>query len=177
MTARVRDPETDDNPGGGEVTTTRNTVLRGFPRSFPVLLALALVLGLCGMLAHNLMASGGSKPVAYVVPHSAAMEDELGIRFSRVAVVGDGGLVTLTYVVLDSEKATRFQSDVQNPPVLSSDSRPGSAKRVALMKQGHNMRPGSQYYLVYQNPRDLVRHGEKVTIHYGKLTLAHVPVW
>lgn len=127
------------------------------------------------VLAHNMSARTGS--AAYTVPHSAAMEDQLGVRFSRVAVVGDGGLITLTYVVLDAEKATRFQSDVTHPPVLTSEERTGNAKRVSLMKQGHTLRPGEQYYLVYQNPADLVRHGEKITIHYGKLTLPHVPVW
>ena len=40
------------------------------------------------------------------------MEDALGIRISRVAVVGDGGLITMSYVVLDAEKAAKFQLDV-----------------------------------------------------------------
>ena len=59
------------------------------------------------------------------VPQSAAMEDALGVRFSRVAVVGDGGLLTVSYVVLDAEKATRFQSDTTHPPVLRSEARDG----------------------------------------------------
>jgi hypothetical protein len=93
-----------------------------------------------------------------------------------VAVVGDGGLITVTYVVLDSEKATRFQSDVSNPPVLSSESRTGGTKRVSLMKQGHSLRNGQTYYLVYQNTQGAIHHNEKVTISYDKLRLAHVPV-
>ncbi len=60
------------------------------------------------------------------VPTSTAMEQQLGVRFTRVAVVADGGLVTLFYVVLDSEKATQFQADVTHPPVLSSESRHSS---------------------------------------------------
>jgi hypothetical protein len=110
------------------------------------------------------------------VPHSAAMEDQLGIRFSRVAVVGDGGLITVSYVVLDGDKASRFQSDVAHPPVLTSESRPQSTKRVSLMKQGHVMRPGTTYYLVYENTKGALRPGEYVTIGYGTLRLRHVPV-
>jgi hypothetical protein len=110
------------------------------------------------------------------MPHSAAMEANLGVRFSRVAVVGDGGLITVSYVVLDSEKAGRFQSDVAHPPVLTSEARPVSTKRVSLMKQGHTLRAGQTYYLVYENTRGALRHGEQVTLGYGPLRLKHVPV-
>ena len=110
------------------------------------------------------------------VPTSAAMEQQLGVRFSRVAVVADGGLVTLFYVVLDSEKASVFQSDVTHPPVLISESRHASTRHVALMKQGHTLREGQTYYLVYDNSGGTLRPGEQVTISYGGLRLPHVPV-
>jgi hypothetical protein len=139
-----------------------------------VLAVIVLVAG--GLLVRNV--TGGSRGAgSHKMPQSAAMEDKLGIRFSRVAVVGDGGLITVTYVVLDSEKASRFQTDVTHPPVLSSEQRKGSTSRVSLMRQGHTLRAGQQYYLVYQNPADLVRHNEKVEITYGSLVLKHVPVW
>ena len=109
------------------------------------------------------------------VPVSAAMEQQLGVRFSRVAVVADGGLVTVFYVVLDPETAYRFQNDVTHPPVLHSESRNLLTKKVALMKQGHQVRAGQTYYLVYDNP-GVLKPGEQVTITYGALRLAHVPV-
>jgi hypothetical protein len=109
------------------------------------------------------------------VPVSAAMEHQLGLRFSRVAVVADGGLVTVFYVVLDPETAYRFQNDVAHRPVLHSESRDLTTKKVALMKQGHQLRAGQTYYLVYDNP-GVLRPGEQVTITYGSLRLAHVPV-
>ncbi len=109
-------------------------------------------------------------------PQSAAMEDKLGVRFSRVAVVGDGGLVQLNYVVLDSEKASRFQSDVTHPPTLVSEARDGKTQRVSVMKQGHTLRAGQTYYLVYQNTRSALRSGERASIVDADLQLAHVPV-
>ncbi|MET7278953.1 hypothetical protein ABZS29_12040 [Kribbella sp. NPDC005582] len=109
-------------------------------------------------------------------PQSAAIEAQYGVRFSRIAVVGDGGLITLTYVVLDSEKATRFQSDVQHPPELRSEKRAGSTQRVSVMKQGHTLRAGQTYYLVYQNTKGALRHSEKATIVVGSLNLQHAPV-
>ena len=117
-----------------------------------------------------------SAPGPRTFPQSAAMESQLGVRFSRVAVVGDGGLITMTYVVLDSEKASRFQSDVSHPPALRSEERKDGTTRVSLMKQGHVLRDGQTYYLVYENTHGAIHHGETATIVYGSLTLEHVPV-
>ncbi|MEO6700577.1 MAG: hypothetical protein ABI140_21045 [Jatrophihabitantaceae bacterium] len=137
-----------------------------------VLVAVLLGLGVRGVA----MAAGQHGASSTSFPQSAAMEDRLGIRFSRVAVVGDGGLITVSYVVLDPEKASRFQSDVAHPPVLTSDSRKGSTSRVSLMKQGHSLRAGETYYLVYQNTKAALRHGEHATIVYADLQLKRVPV-
>lgn len=110
------------------------------------------------------------------VPHSTAMESATGIRFSRVAVVGDGGLLTVFYVVLDSEKATVFQADRDHPPKLRSEVRQGGTQRASIMRAGHQMRAGQTYYLVYEDTKGAIRPGERVTISYGDRTLRHVPV-
>ncbi|TDO48290.1 hypothetical protein EV651_12356 [Kribbella sp. VKM Ac-2571] len=133
-------------------------------------LAIALVAGILVGLRVWSSADAGT------FPQSSAIEQQYGVRFSRVAVVGDGGLITLTYVVLDSEKATRFQSDVGHPPELRSEARDGGTKRVSVMKQGHTLRAGQTYYLVYQNTKGALRHGEQTSIHVGDLVLAHAPV-
>ena len=110
------------------------------------------------------------------VPQNAAMEKALGVRFSRVSVVADGGLITVSYVVIDPEKASRFQLDGAHPPVLHSEARGLSTNRVSLMKQGHTLRAGQTYYLVYQNTRGALRPNEQVSIDAGALHLRHVPV-
>jgi len=110
------------------------------------------------------------------VPRSASVEQLTGVRVSRVAVVGDGGLVTVFYVVLDQEKATRFQSDRDHPPVLRSEARNGGTRRASIMRAGHDMRPGQTYYLVYQNTGNALRSGETMSLTYGGRTLRHVPV-
>ena len=113
---------------------------------------------------------------SHTVPQSAAMEKALGVRFSRVAVVADGGLITVSYVVLDPEKASRFQLDGAHPPVLHSEARGQSTSRVSLMKQGHTLRAGQTYYLVYQNTRGALRPDEQVSIDATGQHLRHVPV-
>jgi hypothetical protein len=141
------------------------------PLTWVVLAAMALLVAL---VVGNLAQSRAQ--ASHLVPQSAAMENALGVRFSRVAVVGDGGLVTVSYVVLDAEKATRFQSDTTHPPVLRSEARDGGTRRVSLMKQGHSLRAGQTYYLVYQNTAGALRPDEEVTIEDGSLRLRHVPV-
>jgi hypothetical protein len=144
--------------------------------SQPVLTLLVLVVVLCT----------ASTAVGYVItrpsarstafPHNTAMEQRLGIRFSRLAVVGDGGLLQLSFVILDTDKATEFEAGLARPPAIVSESRVGGTKRISVMKQGHNLIPGQTYYLVYQNTGGAVRGGERASIVSGRLRLAHVPV-
>ena len=154
-----------DHPAPQRRRTSRS------PLTWVVLAAVALLLAL---VVGNLAQSRAQ--ASHLVPQSSAMENALGVRFSRVAVVGDGGLLTVSYVVLDAEKATRFQSDTTHPPVLHSEARDGSTRRVSLMKQGHNLRAGQTYYLVYENTAGALRPDEQVTIQDGTLRLRHVPV-
>jgi hypothetical protein len=150
------------------------------PRRAIRVAALLVIAVLTALVVRNLVTtSGGGGDAATVhasVPQNAAMESALGIRISRVAVVGDGGLLTVSYVVIDSQKALEFQTDIGHPPLLTSEARTGGTKRVSLMRQGHNLRDGQTYYLVYQNTRGAIHPGEKVTITKGSLRLAHVPV-
>jgi hypothetical protein len=154
--------------------TRIETVIGGRKRSRLVvgLLALLILTGIAA--AGYAIARPGSGTATF--PQSAAMEQQLGVRISRVAVVGDGGLITVNYVVLDSEKASRFQTDLAHSPVLVSDRRPGGTSRLSVMKQGHSLRAGQTYYLVYENTRGAVRKGETITITRGELSLRHVPV-
>lgn len=153
------------NPGEG---------LRRLPRRWRAGATALAVLMAAALLGGWSLARRSTSSTAF--PHSAAMEQQLGVRFSRVAVVGAGGLVTLTYVVLDSDKASRFQADAAHPPELRSQSRARGTSRVSLMKQGHELRSGQTYYLVYENTRSALRPGEKVTIVKGSLRLENAPV-
>lgn len=112
----------------------------------------------------------------YDVPRSSGLEAKLGVRFVQAAVVADGGLVELRYTVLDAQKASRFQSNVKHPPVIRSEKRGGAVYRTALMRQGHELRPGQNYFLLYLNNHHVVRSGETLEIDSGNQTLAKVPV-
>jgi hypothetical protein len=79
-------------------------------------------------------------------------------------------------VVLDTQKATRFQSDTKHPPLLKSERRDGIAWRAALMRQGHDLRPGQTYFILYLNNHQAIRSGESLEIDAGGARLASVPV-
>jgi hypothetical protein len=122
---------------------------------------------------------GGSADASkrYLMPQDARMESSLGVRFTQAALVGDGGIIELRYVVLDTQKATTFQNNVQHPPVLYSDAdRKNPLYRTALMKQGHNLRPGQSYYVLYLNNHNAVHKGGTLEIDSGGGKLVHVPV-
>jgi hypothetical protein len=157
------------------MTTVVTRVAGRLSRRTLLILVLAAALLLAGA-SWSAYVLARPAPHGTAFPQNAAMEDQFGVRFSRVAVVGDGGLITLTYVVLDSEKASRFQSDTAHPPVLYSESRHGSTRRISVMKQGHTLRAGQTYYLVYQNTDGALKRGERVTIVDGGARLKHAPV-
>jgi hypothetical protein len=158
--------------------TARTTAVRGVlvHRWATWAVLAAAVLALLGAIALRSGPLAHAKDGGYTVPQNSAMEAKLGVRFTRAAVVADGGIVELRYTVLDAQKASKFQSDTHHPPVLRSESRGGDVYRAALMKQGHELRPGQTYYILYLNNHRSVRSGEDLTIDAGGSHLAHVPV-
>ena len=151
---------------------TRDASSRGL--RLLVLLVLALVLAaLVGARA----TSADAKPrTPYKVPRDARIERDLGIRVSQAKVVAGGGIIQIDYVVLDPEKASRFQANTVKPPVLRSDRRNVSTFRAAMMRQGHLLRAGQTYSVLYLNKDNGIRRGETLTIDSGSAHLAHVPV-
>lgn len=142
-----------------------------------LLINLALLAVLVALAATTVVRFGPHADArSAAMPRSAAFEDLTGVRISRVAVVGDGGLVTVFYVVLDTEKATQFQADRDHPPRLRSEARDGGTQRASIMRAGHAMRAGQTYYLVYENTAGALKPGESMTVSYGGVALHHVPV-
>ncbi|MFJ8577998.1 hypothetical protein [Micromonospora sp. NPDC093277] len=137
-----------------------------------------LLLLVLALVAVSIVRFGGSAEArpGYAVPQDGQLEGALGIRFTQAAVVADGGLVELRYVVLDTQKASAFQNDTKHPPRLRNERSGKLAWRAALMKQGHELRPGQSYYLLYLNNDNAIKRGDKIEVTSGQRRLAHVPV-
>lgn len=156
--------------------TTGMAALRNNPWAHRLLLA-GLALCFVAALAVKLGAVPANARDSYRVPSDSRVEAKLGIRFTQAALVGDGGLIELRYTVLDTEKASRFQSDVKHPPVLRSErNSKDPVYRTALMRQGHDLRPGQTYFILYQNNKGAVRKGDNIDIQIPGGSLLHVPV-
>jgi hypothetical protein len=149
--------------------------VRGRSGTRATILSTLLAAGVIAVLLWQMAPTAAARG-PYRVPQDPSMESSLGIRIKQIAVVGDGGLVEVRYTVLDSQKASRFQNDTHHPPVLRSERRSGVVYRTALMKQGHELRPGQTYYLLYLNNANTVRSGEPVEVSAGGTKLRHVPV-
>ena len=139
------------------------------------LLVPLLAVALIGSFAWRLRANADVRHRT-TVPQNSAIEAALGVRFTLAAVVAGGGIVQLSYTVLDAAKAAAFQNDVLHPPVLRSEQDGGRLTRTALMKQGHTLRPGQTYYVLYLDGGSVVRPGGTIEIDVAGRRLAHVPV-
>jgi len=137
-------------------------------------------LALTGIGAYALSRSSGA---AGARPHSSApllsraeFERRSGVRIVRVVVTGDGGLVDVRYQVVDPDAADGIH-DLSTPPELV-DERTGVVVRDLFMGHMHHghLKAAQQYYLVFDNPGNLLRPGTRVTAQLGAARIAHVPV-
>lgn len=133
--------------------------------------ALALAVGVLAWLAATL----GPPSAPPTMPTSPAVEERWGIRVSHVGVSGDGGLVEVRFVVLDSDKALALM-DEENLPVLRAEGTGIVVRSAALMTSHRAVAPGRSSFLLYRNTRRALTPGSFVTIVFGDLELEHVPV-
>jgi hypothetical protein len=139
----------------------------------------ALILG--GLGVYGLTRSSGTaraRPPHAEAPllSKAAFEQRSGVRIIAVAVTGDGGLVDIRYEVIDPNAAASIHSQATPPQLV--DERTGVLVNRLLMGHIHNgqMKAAQTYFLLFENPGNLVRAGGRVTVQLGSARVAHVPV-
>jgi hypothetical protein len=110
-----------------------------------------------------------------VVP-AAGLTERSGVQIVQVAVTGGGGLIDLRYQVVDPDKANALH-DEATPPVIIDEST-GLVVDQLLMGHSHtgSYQAGSTYYLVFENPGNLVQSGAKVSVLLGNAEVDHVAV-
>jgi hypothetical protein len=104
----------------------------------------------------------------------ASFQEATGVRVTRVAVVGGGGLIDLRYQVIDPDKAEAIHL---TPPVLV-DERSGEVIVTLFMGHRHSSEPkaGYTYPLIFINERGLLAPGSAVSVLIGDELLEHVTV-
>jgi len=114
--------------------------------------------------------SGGPAPI------DRAVEASSGIRVLGAHVVGDGGIVELTYQVLDPAKASIVEGDVTKTPLITDAGNGETLHDTAAMRHGHAMRPAGTYFLLYYNKGKAVVAGDRIDITINGAVLHDVPV-
>jgi hypothetical protein len=104
------------------------------------------------------------------------LPERLGVRLTRLAVTGGGGLLDLRFQVLDPEKAAAIH-EPRTPPALVEESS-GLFLDQLLMGHSHSgaFKTAVSYYLIFVDDGNLVQPGDKVTVLLGDVEVEHVTV-
>jgi len=102
--------------------------------------------------------------------------DRIGVRIVYVAVTAEGGLIDMRYQIVDPDKAGILHEDT-NPPILI-DETTGAVVDSLLMGHSHtgNFNAGQTYYMIFENPGNLLQRGGEVSILLGDAEVEHVIV-
>ena len=151
----------------------------------------ALAIWLVTTLRESPAAVEANVPVATAMPTAAAsasaqwqrpvvsaagLADRSGVRIVYVAVTGGGGLIDLRYQVVDPDKAVVIHDDAKSPVIV--DDATGVVVDQLLMGHSHTegFKAGQTYYLIFENPGNLVQRGSKVSALLGNAQVEHVTV-
>ena len=141
-----------------------------------------LVVAACGgyLLVQHLTgggATGTTQAASTKVPQlvsAAGLERRNGVRITHVALSGAGGLVDLRYQVVDPDKATVVH--LSTPELV--DETTGAVVDKPFMGHSHTgvYHAGRVYFVLFENPGNLVRRGTSVTVVLGGLRVPHIRV-
>ena len=126
-----------------------------------------------------------SKPANHVPPivsravpivSAAGLEQQSGVRVVRVAVSGDGGLLDLRYQVVDPDTANVLHDPAYPPEMV--EEKTGLVVDNLFMGHQHKgrLRLGETYFLLFENPGNIVHRGARVTVVLGDARVQHVRV-
>lgn len=106
---------------------------------------------------------------------TATLEARYGLKVTRIAVTGGGGLVELRFTVLDAEKAKQLLRDQQSTPRLVAE----DSGHVLYAPQQSSWRKvrvqqGAQCFVLFPNVRSAVKSGTRVALAFGALRVEPV---
>jgi hypothetical protein len=111
----------------------------------------------------------------------AVLRDKWGIEIVRLKLTAAGHILDLRYRVIDPVKSFPV-FDTKIKPVLI-DEQTGrdlsiyTAPRIGGMRQkARRPEAGRVYFILFNNPGDLVKEGNKVTLKIEDMKVQHIPV-
>ena len=105
-----------------------------------------------------------------------SLSSRLGVRLAQVATTGGGGLLDLRFQVVDPARASAVHDRAKPPALISEEN--GVVVSDLLMGHQHKgaLKAGHVYYLIFENPGNLVRSGSRVTVLLGNASVPHILV-
>jgi hypothetical protein len=99
-----------------------------------------------------------------------------GVRIVQVSMTGGGGLVDVRFRVVDPDRAASIH-DPATPPALVEEPN-GLVINQLLMSHAHasSYKPNVTYYLIFENPGNLLHRGARVSVLLGDAQVENVPV-
>lgn len=108
---------------------------------------------------------------------AAGLESRFGVRITRLAMTGGGGLVDLRFTVVDPAKARPLLEGHATPPRLVVE---GGATTLQAPAHGamRNVRlqKDAACFLIYPNARNAIRPGVRVAVVFGDVQVDPVVV-
>jgi hypothetical protein len=147
-----------------------DTAASRVPR-FGVGLGLACLAALAAwMVASQISSSPQAPGVA-----AAAFEEATGVRVTRIALTGGGGIVDVRYRIVDPDKAP-----ILHEPTSRLTVRDDSGEILSTPFHFHSgsasFQAGIAYYELLVNTAGLLERGERVSVVVGTARLDKVPV-
>ncbi len=157
-----------------------NAQISGKGFFLPVLIVLALLIAVGGYFGYqawnaSLAAKEAARTAAVQAEAMAAIQNQWGIKITRVVATADGGLVDLRYQVTDSDKAIFLYDDINNfPKLIAEDS--GTEIALTWLPHQHELEFGQSYFIIYRNVDNAIKPGGLVTLVVGGLEVKQFEV-
>ncbi len=106
----------------------------------------------------------------------AELAEKSGVKIVYVALTGGGGLIDLRYQVVDPDKAGIIHDENYPPTIVDAAS--GLVVNSLLMGHSHTgtFNAGQTYYMIFENPGNIVQTGNEVSILIGNAEVENVVV-
>lgn len=156
----------------------RLRLLGGLTGAAAVVVVAGLALWLTNVVTGDPDPAGNPVPASWQRPVVGVdnLAQRSGVKITRVAVTGDGGLVDLRFAVVDPDLANALHDETTPPAVV--DEKSGLVVHELLMNHSHTgaYKAGVTYYLVFNNPGNWIHRGSKVSVLLGNAQVEHVRV-
>lgn len=116
----------------------------------------------------------------YELEGASELESRWGVEFLAIRLSAEGYLLDFRYKVIDAEKAAPLFSREIKPYLLDQASGSvfgvPSSPKVGSLRQTRPPVAGKNYFIMFANPDNYVKQGNKVSVVIGDLKIENLTV-